>query len=106
MLCRNSGPDQIELMSDFKLEIKRLQTELQECRRDLERYHTWAPPGDVLSPIPSIEEVKSRENQIYAVPREMPGLELNEEGQLRLFDQLREFYPEQPFAAHRTEARR
>jgi predicted O-methyltransferase YrrM len=93
-------------MPDLKLEIERLRAELEECRHELERYRTWAPPGHVLSPIPSIEEVKRREKQIYAVPREMPGLDLNEEGQLRLFDKLREFYGEQPFRAHRAEGRR
>jgi predicted O-methyltransferase YrrM len=93
-------------MPDLELEIERLQAALEESRRKLERYRTWAPPGDVLSPIPSIEEVKRREKQIYAVPREMPGLDLNEEDQLRLFDKLREFYGEQPFSAHRTKDRR
>jgi predicted O-methyltransferase YrrM len=93
-------------MPDLESENQRLQAELAECRRLLERYHTWAPPGDALSPIPSIEEMKRREKQIYAVPRAMPGLALNEEGQLRLFEKLREFYGEQPFSAHKGENRR
>src|SRR2546422_333350 len=93
-------------MSDPNFEVAQLQAAQEECRRELERYRTWAPPGDVLSPIPSIAEVKLRQKEIYAVPRELPGLDLNEEGQLQLFDKLRDFYPEQPFSARQTEGRR
>jgi len=93
-------------MFDRELEIQRLRNELEDCKRELERYRTWVPPGHMLSPIPSREQVKLRERQIYAVPREMPGLDLNEEGQLRLFDQLRVFYKDQPFSAQKTAVRR
>lgn len=93
-------------MTEDESEIERLRAELEECKRELERYRTWAPPGDVLSPIPSRQEVKRREQEIYSVPREMPGLDLNEEGQLRLFDQLCEFYRGQPFGAQKTANRR
>jgi Methyltransferase domain len=87
-------------------EIERLRTELTACRRELERYRTWVAPGDVLSPIHSIDKVKQREKEIYAIPREMPGIDLNEEGQLRLFNKLRQYYAEQPFGARKTEGRR
>lgn len=93
-------------MTEHASEIARLQAELAECRRELERYRTWAPPGHVLSPIPSLEQVRLREQEIYAVPHTMPGLDLNEDGQLRLFDQLRQFYDEQPFSAQKTVGRR
>jgi hypothetical protein len=93
-------------MPDRELEIERLRSELEECKRELERYRAWVPPGHVLSPIPSREQVKLRERQIYAVPHELPGLDLNEEGQLRLFDELREFYEDQPFSARKTAGRR
>jgi predicted O-methyltransferase YrrM len=93
-------------LTDHANEIELMKTELEECRRELERYRTWVPPGDVLSPIPSREQLNLREKEIYAVPREMPGLDLNEEGQLRLFDQLFEFYKDQPFSAQQTAGRR
>jgi len=92
-------------MEDEK-EIERLTAELQRSERELERYRTWAPPGDVLSPIHSVAEVKARREEIYAIPRTMPGLDLNEEGQLRLFDALRQFYPQQPFTAQKSPGRR
>ena len=93
-------------MSDLELEIQRLQAELADCRFELNRRRTWVPAGHVLSPIPSVDDVKQREGQIYAVPREMPGLDLNEAGQLRLFADLCEFYGDQPFSAHQTAERR
>lgn len=91
---------------DDQSEIEKLSAELRQCRSELERYRTWVPPGDVLSPIHSNAEVRAREKEIYAVPRSMPGIELNEAAQLRLFDGLRQFYPEQPFTAQISPERR
>lgn len=83
-----------------------LRAELEETREELDRYRTWVPPGHALSPIPSLDEVRRREAQIYEVPREMAGLDLNERGQLLLFEKLVEYYPAQPFAAQQTPGRR
>lgn len=93
-------------MSEQKDEIEDLRKELAACRRELDLYRTWVPPGHALSPIPSLIEVKDREQAIYAVPREMPGLELNEAGQLQLFDELRQYYAEQPFPEQQSPGRR
>ena len=95
-----------EQSSNHAVELERLRNELAECRRELDLYRTWSPPGHPHSPIPSLAEVKDREKLIYAVPRVMPGLDLNEAGQLRLFDELRTFYPEQPFPDQKTADRR
>lgn len=89
-----------------KDEAKRLARELDACREELSRYRTWVPPGDALSPIPSLTEVKDREKTIYALPRELPGIDLNEAGQLYLFDALREYYDQQPFPDQQTQGRR
>ncbi len=93
-------------MTDTASELERLRAELVDCKSELERYRTWVPPGHSLSPIPEREQIKLREKEVYAVPRTMPGLDLNEEGQLRLFDNLRDFYPEQPFSAQPGPGRR
>jgi predicted O-methyltransferase YrrM len=93
-------------MSDQATETEQLRAELDDARRELERYRTWVEPGHALSPIPSPEHVKLRESEIYDVPRAMPGLNLNEAGQLKLFDELLAFYPEQPFKAEQTEGLR
>jgi predicted O-methyltransferase YrrM len=95
-----------ENQNNLRAEIDRLRAELDQSNLELERYRSWVAPGHALSPIPSIEDIKQREQQIYAVPRELPGIEMNEAGQLRLFDQLREFYAEQPFPSHKTAGRR
>jgi predicted O-methyltransferase YrrM len=91
---------------DHDVEIERLASELEQCRRELDRYRTWAPPGHALSPIPSLAEVRDREKIIYEVPRELAGIDLNEAGQLRLFNKLTEFYPGQPFPEQKTAGRR
>jgi predicted O-methyltransferase YrrM len=93
-------------MTEATDDIERLKAELEAARRELDLYRTWVPPGDALSPIPSLENLAERRQEIYAVPREMPGLDLNEAGQLQLFDELLDFYPEQPFSAERTPQRR
>ncbi|HXD33663.1 MAG TPA: class I SAM-dependent methyltransferase [Pyrinomonadaceae bacterium] len=92
-------------MSD-ETEIEKLRAELEETRRELERHRAWVPPGHVLSPIPDRDQVKHRESEIYAVPRESAGLDLNEGGQLELFDKLLAFYPDQPFKATRVDGLR
>lgn len=56
------------------------------------------PPGHYYSPIPSIEEVLLRENEIFNFrSKEIPGIDLNEEEQINLFNKLKDFYNELPF---------
>lgn len=62
------------------------------------QYMTWVPPGHFYSPIPDREEVRGREERIFSIPKELPGIDLNEQGQLRLLDELASFYPDMPFA--------
>ena len=64
------------------------------------------PTGSYYSPIPSLREVRRREDEIFARPpeaRTLPGIDLNEAGQLALLDTVARFYPEQPFAEKRQE---
>jgi hypothetical protein len=43
------------------------------------------PPGHFYSPIPSLEDIKTKEKLIFDnIAREIPGIELNEEHQLKL----------------------
>jgi hypothetical protein len=68
--------------------------------RELEQYRQEqaCPPGHYYSPLPSREEVRAREQAIWGpVPRSLPGIDLNEEGQLALLEELRAYYPEMPF---------
>lgn len=60
-----------------------------------------ARPGHFSSPIPALAEVRAREDQIFAVPSSLPGIDLRPEEQLRLVAELATCYPDQPFAAER-----
>ncbi|MBW8002726.1 MAG: class I SAM-dependent methyltransferase [Planctomycetes bacterium] len=62
------------------------------------------PPGHFYSPIPCLEEIKSREAKIFGTPpRQIPGIDLNEEGQLQILEKFKEFYNEQPFSPTKTD---
>jgi len=85
--------------------------ELFEARKKIanlvlerDRYKTWVPPGHVYSPVPSIEEIKMKEDKIFdVIPANIPGIDLNEEGQLQLFDKFKEYYKEQPFNSEKQD---
>jgi hypothetical protein len=58
----------------------------------------WVAPGHFYSPIPSKEEANRRQRTLWPdSPREPAGVDLNEVGQLALFDSLVHYYPELPF---------
>ena len=60
---------------------------------------TW-PPGHYYSPIPDFSELKERGTEIWPkkVPRSLPGLDMNEAGQLDTLTRLSGLYSsEQPF---------
>jgi len=58
----------------------------------------WAP-GHFYSPIPSLDDVRRRDAEIFAIPREIPGVDLNESGQLALLRALAERYPSNPYVS-------
>lgn len=80
--------------------------EMEQLRRQLAEYERGWPPGHFYSPIPSLAEVSRREAEIFRVPREIPGVDLNEGEQLALFAALAPYYDEQPFPDHRREGGR
>jgi hypothetical protein len=64
----------------------------------------FVPPGHFYSPIPNPEELRNDEAVIWGpMPREIAGVDLNEEGQLALIDQFSEFYNEMPFMEQKVE---
>jgi predicted O-methyltransferase YrrM len=64
------------------------------------------PPGHFYSPIPSLSEVSEDAQRIFQIPAGLPGIDLNKEEQLRLFDSFKEFYQEIPFKPDSTEGLR
>jgi hypothetical protein len=61
------------------------------------------PPGHYYSPLPSLQDVRNHEDRIFSTPDSLPGIDLNRDEQLRLFDDLKEYYHEVPFTEHRGE---
>ncbi len=62
------------------------------------------PPGHFLSPIVSIDEIKERENDIWAGESvsKIEGIELNACKQLKLLESFEQFYSEIPFSGKKT----
>ena len=90
------------------------ESERDALRREVERLKvvnplppTWVPPGHFYSPIPPIEDLQRRSDSIFGPPaRSLPGIDLNEPGQLGLLREIARFYPELPFPVTRTPPRR
>ena len=62
----------------------------------------YVPPGNFHSPIVDIAEAEKDRERIWAVPKSLKGISLNEEGQLALLKQFAEkYYPSIPFKVQR-----
>lgn len=89
-----------------------LAQEFEEVRaeRDLlraERNLLWMPPGHFYSPIPSMDDVRAREKELFEdVPGTIPGVDLNEQRQLDLLEEFAEYYRELPFGAEKKDHHR
>jgi hypothetical protein len=76
-----------------------------ELKRVVDRL--WEPPGHFYSPIPSIDDVKRNEERIFSsASRELGGIDMNEAGQLALFEELAVYYADQPFSAEQQSGTR
>jgi predicted O-methyltransferase YrrM len=60
------------------------------------------PPGHYFSPIPALEEIRAREEQIFATPAWLPAVDMQEDAQLQLAGELAAYYEDQPFHASPT----
>ena len=64
---------------------------------------TFVPPGDYYSPIPSLEDVRSRHERIFdRAVRSLPGIDLNEAAQLQLLGAFGRYYGDLPFTRQQT----
>lgn len=68
-----------------------------------DKFVTWVPPGHFYSPIPSIRNIRQKENDIWNVPEDIPGIDLNIENQIKLFHKFKEYYNELPFGNYKKE---
>jgi hypothetical protein len=78
--------------------LGRLKTNLYRTLSRVGSRPAYVAPGHYYSPVPSLADVRAREDVIFGrFPRELPGIDLNEAGQLRLLDAFCAYYKEQPF---------
>ena len=67
----------------------------------------FVPPGHFYSPIPDLNEIRQNEEKVFQRrPRTIPGIELNEEAQLQLFEKFKKYYYTLPFRAEKTKGLR
>ena len=77
---------------------------LASARVKLRQDYGAFPPGHYYSPIPNWREVRLHESEIFGdAPRCIPGIELNESGQLALLGHFSGYYADMPFKAHKVE---
>lgn len=85
--------------------ISALIRERDDLRSQLDHFKSslFVPPGHFYSPIPSLEDIRRDEAQIFgAVPRELAGIDLHESEQLSLLNELQRYYKELPFHAEKV----
>lgn len=80
---------------------------LVAARDALRKANGFVPPGHFYSPVVSVEEARRDERRIFAdVPRRLPGINLNEEGQLETLGRFEEMYPSIDFPAGKASTHR
>jgi hypothetical protein len=55
------------------------------------------PPGHFYSPVPDLVDVWQREEAIFRAEKQIPGINLDPDHQLKLLERLATFYPAVPF---------
>ncbi|HZM81606.1 MAG TPA: class I SAM-dependent methyltransferase [Candidatus Limnocylindrales bacterium] len=55
------------------------------------------PPGHFHSPLPDMAEIRARDEELFRVPVELPGIDLRPSDQLALLPEFRELLAEMPF---------
>jgi hypothetical protein len=64
------------------------------------------PPGHFYSPVASLTEITERQEQVFAVPPSLPGIDLDPAGQLDRLTEFAAYALEQPFSDGPTEGLR
>jgi hypothetical protein len=82
--------------------------EHKQLKEEIGRDRMKFPAGHYYSPVPSIEEVRKEEHLIFIKCNDpkLPGIDLNERGQLELLESFKPFTRDQPFGIEQTPALR
>ena len=82
----------------YDAEKQSLLLEIEELKSKLSVYQFGWEPGHFYSPIPSIEEIKQKEDRLFEeTPKEILDVNLNNSVQLSLFSELQPLFSESPF---------
>jgi predicted O-methyltransferase YrrM len=85
-------------VGDLHRYIVALEAERDQLRADLAHWKTWMSPGHFYSPIPSLDEVRAREAELFgAPPPSLPAIDLRDDAQVALVKELARFDAELPF---------
>jgi len=89
-------------------EHAQLYQEHKQLKEETGRGPMKFPAGHYYSPVPSIEEVRKEEHLIFNGCNDptLPGIDLNEKGQLDLLESFKPFTREQPFGIEQSPALR
>jgi hypothetical protein len=71
-------------------------------KKDDSPYYVY-PPGHYYSTIPDIDQIKKNEKNIFKKNGDIPGIDLNVNGQLALLHQLKKYYSELPFQEEKND---
>lgn len=55
------------------------------------------PPGHFHSPLPDLAEIRARDEELFRVPPEIPGIDLRAEAQLGLLEEFHRLLADMPF---------
>jgi hypothetical protein len=85
--------------------------DIAETRRILRARHSTgfvmeSSPGHFGSPIPALNDIRSREEQVFGIPTTIAGVDLREQEQLDLVSRFAELCGDQPFTSHPEEGNR
>ncbi|HXQ75842.1 MAG TPA: class I SAM-dependent methyltransferase [Acidimicrobiales bacterium] len=93
-----------DTLAERASEVQSLRDTLAGQAREMKPWRAlpW-PPGHFYSPLPSVDEVRSRSAQIFRYPTELPEIDLEADAQLDLVRDLSPFAHEAAFPDHPDE---
>lgn len=71
------------------------------CRQNL--YYPHYYPGHFYTPVISLPDIRRRQQQIFEKKRNLRGIDLNDDKQLSLLNEFKQYYKELPFSPQQQE---
>ncbi|MFH0918769.1 MAG: class I SAM-dependent methyltransferase [Fibrobacterota bacterium] len=94
---------QLPFLKGLLADRERIRAEKNRLQAELTHLRQFTQGGHFYSPIPSMEEVRLRETELFAVPESLPGIALNEADQRSLLSQIQRYAEAQPFPETKKE---